>query len=205
MSLCSSTGPNRFKLAIHTSQWTSCNKCPLGERALKRCFYDVVSFPEDETDPNKLPIIMCIGEGPGINENATGLPFVGVAGELLRKTFMEAHMDTKLPFQLVLSNLVACRPQDKFNGTNRAPEEGEIKSCSPRVNDLLKIFTPEVMVYLGQVPQKYKELYPFKGKVVDTYHPSFIVRTGRTSSSYYERFLNNITQAVLFTEKPPYS
>ena len=66
--------------------------------------------------------LMCIGEGPGENEDLTGRPFVGKAGELLDKILANIEVPRE---QVYIANVVKCRPP-----RNRAPLPDEREACS---------------------------------------------------------------------------
>ena len=78
---------------------------------------------------------MFIGEGPGADEDAQGLPFVGRAGQLLNN--MIAAMGLKRE-QVYIANIVKCRPPG-----NRTPERDECDTCSPFLMRQIRRDAPE--------------------------------------------------------------
>lgn len=86
--------------------------------------------------------IMFVGEGPGADEDATGIPFVGRAGELLTK-MIEAGMGLKRD-DVYICNVVKCRPPG-----NRAPAPDEIAQCKGYLLRQIDIIRPEVIIALG--------------------------------------------------------
>jgi DNA polymerase len=85
---------------------------------------------------------MFVGEGPGADEDATGIPFVGRAGELLTK-MIEAGMGLKRD-DVYICNVVKCRPPG-----NRTPAPDEIAMCKGYLLRQIEIIRPEVIVALG--------------------------------------------------------
>src|SRR3712207_9310160 len=73
---------------------------------------------------------MLVGEGPGENEDATGLPFVGRAGKLLDDILAAVSLTRQ---DVYLTDIVKCRAAVKEGGRmkNRQPRAGEIKACNP--------------------------------------------------------------------------
>ena len=91
--------------------------------------------------------IMFVGEGPGADEDAQGLPFVGRAGQLLNN--MIAAMGLKRE-EVYIANIVKCRPP-----ANRTPEPEEANTCSPFLFRQIDVVRPEVLVALGATAATY--------------------------------------------------
>ena len=98
-----------------------------------------------EGDPDAQ--IMFIGEGPGENEDYTGRPFVGRAGELLDKMIAAMGLQRE---QVFIANIVKCRPPD-----NRVPEPDEVATCTPYLERQIEIVRPRVIVTLGLPAAQY--------------------------------------------------
>lgn len=86
--------------------------------------------------------IMFIGEGPGANEDQTGRPFVGAAGQLLERLLGTIGLTRE---DVYIANVVKCRPPN-----NRDPEHDEIEACKPYLGRQLKIIDPDIIVTLGR-------------------------------------------------------
>ncbi len=86
--------------------------------------------------------IMFVGEGPGADEDATGIPFVGRAGELLTK-MIEAGLGLKRE-DVYICNVVKCRPPG-----NRTPAPDEIMACKGYLLRQIEAIRPEVIIALG--------------------------------------------------------
>jgi DNA polymerase len=85
---------------------------------------------------------MFVGEGPGADEDATGRPFVGRAGQLLDKMIRAMGLQRE---EVYIANVVKCRPPE-----NRTPEPDEIASCSPFLVRQVEIIQPRVIVCLAR-------------------------------------------------------
>lgn len=109
-----------------------CTKCRLHTHRNKIVFGDGRARPE----------IVFVGEGPGADEDAQGIPFVGRAGQLLTK-MIEAMTLTR--DQVYICNVVKCRPPG-----NRTPTEDEMQTCLPYLVRQLAIQRPKVIVTLGR-------------------------------------------------------
>ena len=92
-------------------------------------------------------VCMFVGEGPGADEDAQGLPFVGRAGQLLNN--MIAAMGLKRE-EVYIANVVKCRPPQ-----NRTPEPEEANTCSPFLFRQIDVVRPEVIVALGATAATY--------------------------------------------------
>ncbi len=130
---------------------------------------------------NRSAELMFIGEGPGRDEDAQGRPFVGRAGQLLRKiiaamTFRED--------EVYITNMVKCRPPE-----NRVPHHEEIEACSPYLIRQIELIRPRVIVTLGRTPtdsfapgregmtDRRGHFGDYRGiPVMPTFHPSYLVR-----------------------------
>ena len=87
--------------------------------------------------------LMFVGEAPGADEDATGIPFVGRAGQLLDRYLLA----TDLPRESVyIANILKCRPPQ-----NRDPEEGEQDACIGYLREQFRLIRPRVLVCLGRI------------------------------------------------------
>ena len=128
--------------------------------------------------------LMFVGEGPGADEDAQGLPFVGRAGQLLNN--MIGAMGLKRE-EVYIANVVKCRPPG-----NRTPEPEEANTCSPFLFQQIDVIRPEVLVALGATAATYllgqrQPLAGLRGRVhslrgarlIVTYHPAYLLRDPR--------------------------
>ena len=90
--------------------------------------------------------LMFIGEGPGAQEDASGRPFVGAAGQLLDKMLAAIGMTRE---QVYICNIVKCRPPQ-----NRVPEPDERTACMPYLRQQVALVRPKVIVCLGSTPTR---------------------------------------------------
>jgi uracil-DNA glycosylase len=99
-----------------------------------------------EGNPNTPMVI--VGEGPGANEDATGRPFVGRAGQLLDQALLENGITRK---HIFICNVLKCRASSIENGSvrNRAPKPQEMSACLPWLQQQLNIIKPLVILCLG--------------------------------------------------------
>jgi uracil-DNA glycosylase len=91
--------------------------------------------------------IMIIGEGPGQNEDETGLPFVGKAGQLLDKILASVHFDTEQ--DVYICNIVKCRPPN-----NRTPAPEEMDACKPYLLEQIRLVNPKIILLTGATAVK---------------------------------------------------
>ena len=161
-------------LRIIREEIGECTRCALHKGRNKLVFAD--------GDPNAR--LMFVGEGPGADEDAQGLPFVGRAGQLLNN--MIAAMGLKRE-EVYIANVVKCRPPN-----NRTPEPDEANTCSPFLFRQIDVVKPEMLVALGATAATYLlgQRQPLAGlrgrvhsfrdtKLIVTYHPAFLLRDPR--------------------------
>jgi uracil-DNA glycosylase family 4 len=128
--------------------------------------------------------LMFVGEGPGADEDAQGIPFVGKAGQLLNN--MIAAMGLKRE-EVYIANVVKCRPPG-----NRTPEPDEANTCSPFLFRQIDVIRPQVLVALGATAATYLlgarqplaglrgRVHAFRGmQLIITYHPAYLLRDPR--------------------------
>ncbi|MDD2427705.1 MAG: uracil-DNA glycosylase [Eubacteriales bacterium] len=128
--------------------------------------------------------LMIVGEGPGANEDAQGLPFVGRSGELL-DTLLQSFELTEDDYHIC--NIVKCRPPD-----NRNPREEEARACRRLLSAQIRLVRPKVFLLMGAVAYRYftsgtEGISKVRGQwivsndyfVMPTYHPAYILRDNR--------------------------
>ncbi|HEV3374250.1 MAG TPA: uracil-DNA glycosylase [Candidatus Acidoferrum sp.] len=132
-------------------------------------------------DGNPKAELVFVGEGPGADEDAQGLPFVGRAGKLLTQMIEAMGLQRK---DVYICNVVKCRPPE-----NRAPEKDEVTTCSPFLLRQIDAIAPKVIVCLGSVAaqtllETNRGISQFRGqwlefrgrKLLATYHPAYLLR-----------------------------
>ena len=151
-----------------------CRRCKLSKTRNKIVFGD--------GDPNAR--LFFVGEGPGADEDAQGLPFVGRGGQLLNNMINAMGLKRE---QVYIANIVKCRAP-----SNRVPEPDEAHTCMPFLEQQIAAVQPEVIVALGSTAATYllgvkSALGALRGKIhasrgaklIVTYHPAFLLRDPR--------------------------
>ena len=85
--------------------------------------------------------IMFVGEGPGLNEDEQGRPFVGAAGKLLTELIESIGLSRSDVF---ITNIVKCRPPN-----NRPPRKSEVEACNPYLAEQVRLINPTIVCPLG--------------------------------------------------------
>ena len=175
-----------------------CSGCRLAATRTKTVF--------GEGDPDAE--VMIIGEGPGKQEDLSGRPFVGRAGELLTR-IIEGGMGIPRP-GVFIANLVKCRPTvDLKMERDRPPDRDELAACSPYVKRQVEIIRPRVIVALGSPAAKFlldtdKGITAIRGgwgeycgiPVMPTYHPSYVLRNGGDASPLRREVWDDIRKVL---------
>jgi len=125
---------------------------------------------------------MFVGEGPGAEEDATGLPFVGQAGRLLDS--MLAALGLARDRDVYIANIVKCRPPG-----NRVPAAEEVAACEPYLHRQIELVSPALIIALGKTAAvtllgREQSIASMRGQVfryrdtplVVTYHPAYLLR-----------------------------
>jgi len=154
-----------------------CTRCRLHEGRNKLVFG--VGNPEAK--------LVFVGEGPGADEDAQGIPFVGRAGQLLTQMIERTAAGEGIPIKrpdVYICNVVKCRPPG-----NRAPEPDEMDTCGQFLERQLRAIQPKAICVLGSTAAKALlktkvgitrlrgEWQEWGGiRVMPTFHPSYLLR-----------------------------
>jgi len=156
------------------AQVENCTACPL-------CTGRKNAVP-GEGDPHAA--IMFVGEGPGADEDATGRPFVGKAGQLLEKMLDSIDLTRQ---QVYIANVIKCRPPQ-----NRNPAPEELRACLPYLHRQIEMIQPRIIVCLGKfaagclihenfaITRERGQWHTVNGRqVIATFHPAALLRDER--------------------------
>jgi uracil-DNA glycosylase family 4 len=177
-----------------------CTRCKLHKARNKIVFGD--GNPKAE--------LVFVGEGPGADEDAQGLPFVGRAGKLLTQMIEAMGLQRK---DVYICNVVKCRPPE-----NRTPEPDEVLTCSPFLLRQIDAIKPKVIVCLGAVAAKTllqtaRGISHFRGewqewrghKLMATYHPAYLLRNPPAKADVWKDLQKVMAELGLQLPKKPKS
>lgn len=154
----------------------ACTRCRLCEGRTQVVFSD---GPRDAR-------LMVVGEAPGANEDQTGVPFVGAAGQYL--DLLLSTVGLSRTESVYIANVLKCRPP-----ANRDPKPDEIETCSPYLRKQIDLVRPEALLAVGSFSGKLLtgrdkvslgklrgEVHSYHGvPLVVTYHPAALLRNPR--------------------------
>ncbi|HWW98114.1 MAG TPA: uracil-DNA glycosylase [Edaphobacter sp.] len=159
-----------------------CTRCPLAYAGRR-----TIVFGDGDANAR----LMFVGEGPGADEDTSGVPFVGKAGQLLNNMIQAMGLKRE---QVYIANIVKCRPP-----ANRVPEPVEANTCDQFLLQQIDVVQPEVLVALGATAAMYllgvkRSLVALRGKwhscrgakLAVTYHPAFLLRDPRMKSEAWK-------------------
>ncbi len=174
----------------------ACQRCKLG--ATRKNLVFGVGTPRAR--------LVFVGEGPGADEDSQGEPFVGDAGKMLNRIIAAMELRRE---DVYICNVVKCRPPQ-----NRPPESDEVLTCSPFLLRQLRSIKPEVVVALGTsatqallqtkvaISKMRGKFHDFNGiPLMPTYHPSYLLRTGGNSDSFWSVW-DDMTQVLQLLNLP---
>ena len=177
-----------------------CTRCTLAAGRNKIVFGD--------GDPHAR--LMFVGEGPGADEDAQGIPFVGRAGQLLNNMINAMGLKRE---QVYIANIVKCRPPQ-----NRVPEPLEANTCSQFLLRQIEVVHPEIIVALGSTAATYllgmkSSLSALRGrihqahgaKLIVTYHPAYLLRDPRQKKEAWSDLQIALRELGLTPPKAPTS
>lgn len=160
----------------------ACTRCRLAESRTHVVFSDGVVNAR----------LVVVGEAPGANEDATGLPFVGAAGQFL--DLLLATVDLSRKDSVYICNVLKCRPPG-----NRNPLPDEIEACSPFLRRQLEVVVPRALLAVGTfaaqaLTGETRPLGQLRGTVhayegiplVVTYHPAALLRNPGWTRAFWD-------------------
>jgi DNA polymerase len=125
--------------------------------------------------------LMFVGEAPGADEDAQGIPFVGRAGQLLTKIIEAIQLKRE---QVYIANILKCRPPG-----NRDPQPDEVAMCEPFLFRQIESVRPMIIVALGKyaaqtllrttepISRLRGRFFEYRGGLLmPTFHPSYLLR-----------------------------
>lgn len=162
-----------------------CTACPLNQSRTQAVF----GIGDENAD------WLCVGEGPGAREDATGEPFVGPAGKLLDN--MLSAIGLRRGNNVYIANIVKCRPPN-----NRNPEAHEAMQCEPFLARQIELIKPKIIIALGKIAAQNlvkcdDKISNLRGKLhhysgiplIVTYHPAYLLRVLPDKAKAWEDLL----------------
>ena len=135
--------------------------------------------------------VLFIGEGPGVNEDAQGEPFVGRAGKLLDSMLASIGLDRT---EVYIANIVKCRPPN-----NRDPQTDEQDACIGYLENQIRLVSPDIIVCLGRIAagrmihenfkitKEHGLWFEYNGiKITSLFHPAALLRDPRRLPDTFE-------------------
>ena len=169
-------------LASVRSYIGDCTRCKLHTLGRKQVVFGVGN-PEAD--------LMFVGEAPGADEDAQGIPFVGRAGQLLTKIIEAIDLARD---DVYIANVIKCRPPQ-----NRNPEPDEVETCEPFLFRQIDIIRPKVIVALGKfaaqallgtdapISRLRGRVFEYRGaKLIPTFHPAYLLRNPASKREVWE-------------------
>jgi uracil-DNA glycosylase family 4 len=162
----------RKSLTVLAAEAATCEACPQLFATRTQTVFGVGPIDPD---------VCFVGEAPGADEDAQGLPFVGRSGQLLTRIILACGFKRE---EVYICNTLKCRPPN-----NRTPTPDERTNCRPFFERQLELIRPKFMVALGGtaaqsllntttgIMRLRGKVYDFKGiPLICTLHPSFLLR-----------------------------
>ena len=170
------------KLTILRDDVAQCQNCPQLVSSRTQTVFGTGSVS---------PRLCFLGEAPGADEDASGIPFVGRAGKLLTKIIEACTLSRE---DVYILNVLKCRPPG-----NRRPHPEEVEKCRPFFEQQLEIVRPEFICCLGtsaahalldttqSIGSLRKKWFEYQeSRVICTYHPSYLLRNPSAKRDVWE-------------------
>jgi len=156
----------------------ACVKCPNLASSRKNVVFGVGSIDAQ---------LMFVGEAPGADEDESGEPFVGAAGQLLTKIILATGLSRA---DVYIANILKCRPDTPGETAgNRKPTPAEMATCIPYLHEQIDLIRPKVIVALGAtavegllgktvgITKLRGNWQTYRGTpLMPTYHPAYLLR-----------------------------
>ncbi len=185
-------------LAALKTRALSCEQCKLCEHRTNVVFGEgAIGAP-----------VMFVGEAPGANEDRTGRPFVGAAGQLLDKIIANAMGFGR--DEVYIANINKCRPPN-----NREPQPDEVAACLPYLQEQVELVRPQAIVCLGRIAAqnllgRKESATRLRGQELDyrgvpvvvTWHPAYLLREPSRKRETWED-IKRVNRILGRPEVPP--
>lgn len=139
-----------------------------------------------------VPRLVVVGEAPGAEEDRTGRPFVGRAGELLTRMLAAIGLTRE---DVYIANVLKCRPPG-----NRSPRPDEVAACRPFLDAQLEVLAPPLLLALGSHATRLllrteRGITALRGRfhtspdgwrVMPTFHPAYLLRKPAAKRDVWE-------------------
>ena len=159
-----------------------CTRCKLHTLGRKQIVFGV---------GNPRAALMFVGEAPGADADAQGIPFIGRAGQLLTKIIKAIELTRE---DVYIANVIKCRPPQ-----NRNPEPDEVATCEPFLFRQIDVVKPTVIVALGKfatqallrtldpISRLRGRVFDYRGsKLIPTFHPAYLLRNPSSKRDVWE-------------------
>ena len=175
-------------------EYKKCNRCP----ALCNTRSQVVfGSGNNEAD------VLLIGEAPGANEDKQGIPFCGMSGKILDQLLNSVDISRE---EIFITNTILCRPEK-----NRNPSKEEVANCRERLDKLIEVMQPKVIVTIGNfateriigktgIKSIRGKIFKHQGiSVVPVIHPAGYLYSGRNPEMFEQmkadfKVINNLIE-----------
>ena len=191
--------------AVENMDWITLQQAVAGCRACALCngrkhtVFGMGGLSASSAEQPPVADWLIVGEAPGEQEDLSGLPFVGPAGQLLDNMLKAMGLDRRREIALgdgqaaqgtYIANVLKCRPP-----SNRNPEGEEVAQCLPFLRRQIELLQPRIILAMGRfaaqallhdsVPDVHSlplgklrgQVHSFRGiPVVVTYHPAYLLR-----------------------------
>jgi len=170
------------RLATLAREVAACERCSLCGSRTRTVFGEGSSRPR----------LVVVGEAPGAEEDRTGRPFVGRAGELLARMLQAIGLAREDVF---ICNVLKCRPPG-----NRSPRPDEVAGCRPFLQEQLEVLDPPLLLAVGShavrlLLRTERGITSLRGRfqtspdgwrVMPTYHPAYLLRNPAAKREAWE-------------------
>lgn len=160
-------------------EYSACTKCPTLCQSRSQVVFG---------SGNPRAEVLLIGEAPGANEDKQGIPFCGMSGQVLNELLASVSLSRE---DIFITNTILCRPEN-----NRNPAKDEVENCRERLDTLIAIMQPKVIVTIGNFATERilgkKGITSLRGKVfevggrkiVPVIHPANYLYSGRNPEMF---------------------
>ncbi len=147
---------------------------------------------------NKEADVLFIGEAPGFHEDQKGIPFCGMSGKVLDELLLTIGLSRE---DIFVTNTIICRPPD-----NRNPAKDELENCRERLDKLIAVMQPKVIVTIGNfaterilgktgIKSLRGKIFPLvingqETKIIPVIHPASYLYSGR-NPELFEQMKND--------------
>lgn len=173
------------RLEALAAKWRGCAACLLADGRATVVFGRIVGDVQEGD-------LLVIGEAPGGREDMEGQTFVGPSGQMLNSEMLGPAGAERV----FITNTVCCLPPN-----NRTPSAAEMEACRPRLEEVVAVLQPRLVVVVGRTAAQALSVVPVATPRVSLTHPAWYLRQGHPTPATQAKLAKEVARLARAMKK----